>query len=231
MNNYEEKYGKFYLSSFTAKEIQMHLNLTEEEFNKLYVRSFNAAKSNGNYLFYKKNIIGTEEKPESFSSVGFYFYLNMALELKKYQYLSSHLSYVKKIVFNDLLEVYKQASKTPRKKNTNSDIDFEDLMAFKTKKITIAKNDLNLEDVQDKEHKLYNKSIVLTGDFEKFSVRDNFIPLVNKLGCQIKSGVTSKVDFLVCGSNPGPSKVKKAQELNIPTINENEFYTLLNIKL
>jgi len=226
----EHKFGKFYLSALSTDEVISRLQLTEEDFKKLYTRSFNSAKRDGNYIFYKKNIIGTEETPEYFSSVGYYLFINTALELKKHESLSGYLGSAKKLAFDDLLNIYKEASKTPRKApNPNSDLDFEDLMAFQSKKIDTSKNFVDYQNVEDKTHKLYDKNVLLTGDFEKFGIRDNFIPLLNKLGCTVKSGVTSKLDFLICGSAPGPSKVKKANELNIPIIYEAEFYTLLNI--
>ncbi|SYV96462.1 NAD(+)-dependent DNA ligase [Mycoplasma putrefaciens] len=40
------------------------------------------------------------------------------------------------------------------------------------------------------------------------------------------SSITSKTDYLLAGENAG-SKLKKAQDLQIKIINEQEFYNLL----
>jgi DNA ligase (NAD+) len=46
-------------------------------------------------------------------------------------------------------------------------------------------------------------------------------------GYKIASSVSSNLDFLVIGEKPG-SKLKKAKELGIKIINENEFIKLVD---
>jgi DNA ligase (NAD+) len=41
------------------------------------------------------------------------------------------------------------------------------------------------------------------------------------------SSVSSKTDYLVAGEGMGPSKLKKATDLGVRLINENEFLTLI----
>lgn len=227
---YKSKFGKFYLLAVSAEDFAKWLQISNDDFKSLYIRSFNAAKRGGNYLFYKKNVRGTEEEAKEFSTVGAYLFVTLAVELKKYHFLESKLRFLKEKAFNDLLDIYKEASKTPRKApNPDSTIEFEDLMHFQIKKIDTSKSWVDHNLVEDKTHKLYDKNVVLTGDFEKFSIRDNFIPHLNKIGCIVRSSVTGKTNYLICGNAPGPSKVKKATELNIPIILEEEFYQLLNL--
>jgi DNA ligase (NAD+) len=41
------------------------------------------------------------------------------------------------------------------------------------------------------------------------------------------SGVSKKLDYLIVGEGAGPSKLKKAEDLGVKMINEQEFLGLL----
>jgi BRCT domain type II-containing protein len=41
------------------------------------------------------------------------------------------------------------------------------------------------------------------------------------------ASITGQTDYFLTGAKTGPSKMKKAAELGIPTINENEFMALI----
>lgn len=45
-----------------------------------------------------------------------------------------------------------------------------------------------------------------------------------------KDGITKKTNLLVLGENPGKSKIAKAEEYGIETINEDEFLNIINNK-
>lgn len=230
--NYDEiKFGKFYLKAIHVTTVLNHLNLENEEFDTLYKRSFNSVKREGNYNFYKKNVIGDEQSVEYFSSVGYYIFLKTVLELKKYEHLQKYLKSVKNECFEDLIDIYKEVSKTPRKKEgeTRTDIGFEDLQYFERNKIDVSKNKVELETIENKEHKLFNKSVVITGEFGGIENRNDLIPMLNDIGAVIKSTVSGKTDFLIIGNEPGPSKLAKAIDLGIPLITEEELYSLLKI--
>ncbi len=74
---------------------------------------------------------------------------------------------------------------------------------------------------------LQGQSIVISGVFETLS-RDELKKLIEDNGGKVSSSISSKTSFIVAGDNMGPSKKKKAEDLNILLINENEF--LLKIK-
>ncbi|HEX5003096.1 MAG TPA: NAD-dependent DNA ligase LigA [Bacteroidia bacterium] len=74
--------------------------------------------------------------------------------------------------------------------------------------------------------KLKGKSFVVSGVFSKFT-RDELKALIESHGGKVQSGVSSKTDYLVAGDESGPSKVKKAEKLNIPVISEMEFLKLI----
>jgi len=66
-----------------------------------------------------------------------------------------------------------------------------------------------------------NKIVVLTGSFTNFS-RSQLKEMLIKQGAKVTSGVSSKTDFLLTGDSPG-SKLKKAEELGVVVLTEQEF--------
>lgn len=92
----------------------------------------------------------------------------------------------------------------------------------------------------DENHPLYQKNLVFTGDLQTLERKDAMQQVVD-VGGVIKSGVSSKIDFLVVGvqdqklvgSEGISSKEKKAFDLQakgklIEIINEQQFLALLN---
>ena len=56
--------------------------------------------------------------------------------------------------------------------------------------------------------------------FTGFSKKDkeNLIELAKKNDLFVRTQITKKLGLLVCGDNAGPSKIKKASEMNIPKV-------------
>lgn len=71
-------------------------------------------------------------------------------------------------------------------------------------------------------NKLEGLSIVISGVFETMS-RDELKKIIEDNGGKVSSSISSKTSFIVAGDNMGPSKRKKAEDLNIVMINEYEF--------
>jgi DNA ligase (NAD+) len=71
-----------------------------------------------------------------------------------------------------------------------------------------------------------NKIVVITGKFLNLS-RNKIIEDITKLGYRVSNTVSKKTEFLICGEKPG-SKQKKAKELGIQIIYENEIIKLLS---
>ena len=46
-------------------------------------------------------------------------------------------------------------------------------------------------------------------------------------GAKVASSISSKTNYIVAGENMGPSKLEKAQKLNIPIISELDFEKML----
>jgi DNA ligase (NAD+) len=75
--------------------------------------------------------------------------------------------------------------------------------------------------------KLEGKNFIISGTFRHYS-RDQLKNLIEQNGGTIVSAVSSNVDFLIGGENAGPSKLKKAHELNIQVISEDELSDMIN---
>jgi len=74
----------------------------------------------------------------------------------------------------------------------------------------------------------YGKTIMFTGGLSKMS-RAEAKALVEKEGGKILGTASKKLDYLVVGdSKPTSKKVKKAKQLNIEILDENNWYSLLN---
>ena len=62
--------------------------------------------------------------------------------------------------------------------------------------------------------------------FEKYS-RDEIKSLIQANGGRIVSGISGKLNYLVAGDKMGPSKLSKAEKLNIPIISEEELLKMI----
>ncbi|MDY0100370.1 MAG: NAD-dependent DNA ligase LigA [Bacilli bacterium] len=71
----------------------------------------------------------------------------------------------------------------------------------------------------------FNKTIVLTGTLEKYGRKEATILLESK-GAKVVGSVSKKTDLVIYGLEAG-SKLDKANALNIQTLNEEEFVSLL----
>ena len=69
---------------------------------------------------------------------------------------------------------------------------------------------------------LSGMSIVISGVFSHFS-RDELKTLIEQHGGKNVSSISKKTTFVVAGENMGPSKLQKAEKLNIPLLSEDEF--------
>jgi len=73
---------------------------------------------------------------------------------------------------------------------------------------------------------LVGAKVVVSGVFESFS-RDELKALIETLGGQNVSSISSKTTYVVAGEGMGPSKKAKAEKLGIPVLNEEEFKALI----
>ena len=74
---------------------------------------------------------------------------------------------------------------------------------------------------------LAGKTFVITGTVEHFANRNEARALIESLGGKVTGSVTAKTDYLINNDiTSGSSKNKKAKELGIPIITEEEFLNM-----
>ena len=74
-------------------------------------------------------------------------------------------------------------------------------------------------------NRLSNKKILVTGTFS--SSRDELKDKILFLGGTISSSISKNIDFIICGENPGPTKIEKANQLGLKIISEEDFYEMI----
>ena len=78
------------------------------------------------------------------------------------------------------------------------------------------------EEDQPQSDLLAGKSIVISGVFHRYS-RDEIKKMIESHGGKNAGSISGKTSFLVAGDNMGPSKLEKAQKLEVPILSEDEF--------
>lgn len=76
---------------------------------------------------------------------------------------------------------------------------------------------------------LSGKTFVISGVFEKVS-RNELKKLIEKNGGKNTSSISKKTDYLVAGENMGPAKLKKAEDLGVSLLSEDEFLEMVNFE-
>lgn len=75
---------------------------------------------------------------------------------------------------------------------------------------------------------LNGKTFVITGSLHKFENRDKVKKAIEDCGGKVTGSVSKNTSFLVCNEDAGSSKSKKAHELGVPVITEEELITMLS---
>ncbi len=73
---------------------------------------------------------------------------------------------------------------------------------------------------------LNGMSVVISGTFEHHS-RDEYKAIIEQYGGKNTGSVSSKTSFILAGENMGPEKLKKAENLGVKIVNENEFLQMI----
>lgn len=92
-------------------------------------------------------------------------------------------------------------------------------LATEMKFITITRTEVE-------QNPFSGKTLCVTGKLNHFT-RDSINAKINELGAKAASSVSKNTDYLITNEASGSSKYKKAVELNVPIITEDEFLNMI----
>jgi DNA ligase (NAD+) len=75
---------------------------------------------------------------------------------------------------------------------------------------------------------LSEKNFLISGTFQNFD-REELKELIRSKGGNLLTGVSSKLNYLIAGNKPGPTKINEAQALDIPIIDEAKILEMLQL--
>ena len=84
-----------------------------------------------------------------------------------------------------------------------------------------------IEEKEGGSNKLEGKSFVVSGVFNAFS-RNELKEAIETNGGKNVGSISKKTDYLVAGDKMGPAKLKKATDLDVTILSEDEFIAMLN---
>jgi len=84
-----------------------------------------------------------------------------------------------------------------------------------------------IEKKEKRSSKLDGLKFVISGVFENFDRKELKVS-IEKNGGKVMSSLSKNTDYLIAGKNMGPSKKEKAENLNIPIIDEMTFEEMIS---
>jgi len=79
-----------------------------------------------------------------------------------------------------------------------------------------------------KETLFSGKTLVFTGTMINGNRKDMQLHAEISLNAKISSGINGKTDYLIYGERSGKSKLEKAKELNVKSLSEDEYFSIIN---
>ena len=93
----------------------------------------------------------------------------------------------------------------------------------------LAEVEIPKEEITEDSRKFAGVNFVITGSVNHFANRAEVKEEIEKRGGKVTGSVTSKTDYLINNDvNSTSSKNRKARELGVPIISEEEFLNMLN---
>ena len=74
---------------------------------------------------------------------------------------------------------------------------------------------------------LSGKTFVITGSLQYFTNRDAAKSTIESYGGKVSGSISAKTSYLVCNEDSNSGKSKKAKELGIPIITEEELIEMI----
>jgi DNA ligase (NAD+) len=106
--------------------------------------------------------------------------------------------------------------------NDNNEMCFELSKEFRFKKE-------NINSGTDKKADLSGKTFVITGSLVHYKSRNDLVEVIENLGGKVSGSVSAKTNFLFNNDiESSSSKNRKAKELGIPIISEEDFMKMIS---
>ena len=86
--------------------------------------------------------------------------------------------------------------------------------------------EISAEKLANQTNKLEGQTFVVSGVFEMS--RNDLKKLIEENGGKVSGSISSKTSYVVAGENMGPSKLAKAESLQIPIIDEKKFLQMID---
>ena len=86
--------------------------------------------------------------------------------------------------------------------------------------------EMSAEKLANQTDTLSGQTFVVSGVFEKVS-RNELKKMIEDNGGKVSSSISSKTSYVVAGANMGPSKLEKANKLEVPIISEDDFLDMV----
>ncbi len=132
---------------------------------------------------------------------------------------------IKSTTFEELIEIDEIGDKIANSIieyfNTDSNLEIINNIQEKGVKLEISE-----EEASKSSTKLEGLSIVISGTFDIHS-RDELKKLIEQNGGKNVGSISKKTNYLLAGENIGPSKLTKAEKLEIPIISESDFIEMI----
>ncbi|OSY87850.1 DNA ligase [Tenacibaculum holothuriorum] len=87
--------------------------------------------------------------------------------------------------------------------------------------------EVSAESLENQSDKLAGKVFVVSGVFHQMS-RNELKKAIEDNGAKVSSSISKKTNYVVAGDNMGPSKLAKAESLEIPIISEQDFIDMIS---
>jgi DNA ligase (NAD+) len=127
---------------------------------------------------------------------------------------------------DDVIEIFNK-NVTVVKKQPVKPVETQTVKPVETPTVNTEKTDDVKQESKQKPVGIYGKRILATGKLNNFT-RESIIESVEENGGKYMSGIGINLDFLIVGEKAGAAKLKKAKELNIKMINEDEYLKMIS---
>lgn len=221
-----------YIPAANGSSIYQMCQITQEELNHLERKARAFCKQESMMTMYNNHfVVGPDHNVDMITIVGLSFLCKHFADVNpKLMNISSEI-HSRALDWFFKVDFYKKYSTTIRNamKGTAPGLDWETAMEYEATKKVDSSLKTPKADCTDTDHVFYGKKVVITGEFEKFSIRNEMAKLLYDCGADINGAISKRTDFVIVGTNAGPKKLEQIEKLGTNVVTEDEFYKIFKI--